>query len=179
MFSKSQGIWNLLPRTYGLYNECCNRNQTGFDCLEKRSFIMPRKTYYSPGIALIGTSSHAAEGGPIVYVSGQPPIDPDTGKLVEGGIRHQALQAFQNVFSILSTAGLTQNDVLHVNIYLSDLSDLPAVNAVYARQFTAPYPALTVIGVAALPLDARIQIDMVAYRTESPPVCIPPTEITC
>jgi 2-iminobutanoate/2-iminopropanoate deaminase len=140
---------------------------------------MPRKTYNAPGIALIGTSTHAAEGGPLVYISGQPPIDPETGRLVEGSIRHQALQSFQNVFSILSTAGLTQNDVLHVNIYLSDLSDLPAVNAVYARQFTAPYPALTVIGVAALPLDARIQIDMVAYRTESPPVCIPPTEITC
>ena len=125
---------------------------------------MPRKAISAPGAVSVGPYSHAVESGDLFYLSGQTPLDPSSGRLVEGDISAQAEQCFKNLFSVLSAAGLTPEEVIKVNVYLVDMQDFAAMNAVYSRQFSAPYPARTTIGVAALPLGARIEIEMIARR---------------
>jgi 2-iminobutanoate/2-iminopropanoate deaminase len=125
---------------------------------------MTRKAISAPGAVVVGPYSSAIESGDTVYLSGQTPLDPATGRLVEGGIGAQAERCFQNLFAVLAAAGLAPGDVVKVNVYLVDMSDFAAMNEVYARQFAQPFPARTTIGVASLPLGARIEIELVARR---------------
>jgi 2-iminobutanoate/2-iminopropanoate deaminase len=125
---------------------------------------MPRKTYSSPSAQAIGPYSHAVEAGGFVYLSGQTPLDPATGKLVEGGIEAQTEQCFRNLFTVLGAAGLAPADVVKVNVFLRDMADFTAMNDVYGRQFDKPYPARSTVAVAGLPKDARIEIELVAAR---------------
>lgn len=85
--------------------------------------------------------------------------------MAQGGIAEQTEQYFQNLFNVLTTAGLTPDDVVKVNVFLTDMNDFAAMNEVYAKRFTPPYPARTTIGVAALPLQARIEIEMIARKS--------------
>jgi 2-iminobutanoate/2-iminopropanoate deaminase len=124
--------------------------------------MMPRKSIDAPGAAAVGPYSHAVEAGKFLYLSGQTPLDPATGKLVEGGISQQTEQCFKNLFSVLHAAGLTPDEVIKVNVFLTHMTDFQAMNAVYARQFNQPYPARTTIGVASLPLGANIEIELIA-----------------
>ena len=113
--------------------------------------------------APVGPYSQAIVHGGLVYVSGQVPLDPATGRLVEGEIEAQAERVFANLRAVLEAAGASMDDVLRVAVYLTDLALFPRVNAVYARQFGAgPKPARTTVGVAALPLGAAIEVDAVA-----------------
>lgn len=128
---------------------------------------MPRKAFSSPTATAVGPYSHAIEAGEFVYLSGQTPLDPATGKLAEGDVGVQAAQCFHNLFGVLAAAGCTPDDVIKVNVYLTDMKDFQAMNAVYEQQFGQPYPARTTIGVAALPLGARIEIEMIARRGSS------------
>jgi 2-iminobutanoate/2-iminopropanoate deaminase len=123
-----------------------------------------RKAFSSPGAVAVGPYSHAVEAGELVYLSGQTPLDPATGALVGGGIGAQAEQCFRNLLGVLAAAGLGSDDVVKVNVYLVDMADFAAMNAVYERQFSRPFPARTTIGVASLPLGARIEIELVARR---------------
>jgi len=125
---------------------------------------MPRQAVSAPGAVAVGPYSHAVESGDIVFLSGQTPIDTRSGQLVEGDVSAQAEQCFHNLFQVLAAAGLTPDHVEKVNVFLTDMADFAAMNAVYARQFTPPYPARTTIGVASLPLGARIEIEMIARR---------------
>ncbi len=125
---------------------------------------MPRKAFSSPGATAVGPYSHAVEAGRFVYLSGQTPLDPGTHQLLAGDVQAQTEQCFRNLFEVLRAAGLTPDSVIKVNVYLADMSDFAAMNEVYARQFTQPYPARTTIGVAALPLGARVEIELVARR---------------
>lgn len=115
----------------------------------------------------IGPYSQAVQGANFIYLSGQTPIDPVTGKLVEGGIGEQTRQAFQNLKAVLLSGGLSLEDVVKVNVYLVDMADFAGMNAVYQEQFAAPYPARTTVAVAGLPLGARVEIEMVALRPVS------------
>ena len=115
----------------------------------------------------IGPYSPAVQGANFIYLSGQTPIDPVTGKLVEGGIGEQTRQAFQNLKAVLLAGGLSLEDVVKVNVYLVDMADFAGMNAVYQEQFAAPYPARTTVAVAGLPLYARVEIEMVALRPVS------------
>jgi 2-iminobutanoate/2-iminopropanoate deaminase len=129
---------------------------------------MPRKAVSAPNAAAVGPYSHAVESNGFLYLSGQTPLDPAAGKLVEGGIARQAEQCFMNLFGVLQAAGLSPDDVVKVNVFLTDMANFSAMNEVYARQFEQPYPARTTIGVASLPLGAQIEIEMVAaLRQES------------
>lgn len=123
---------------------------------------MPRKAFSSPGATAIGPYSHAVESGRMVYFSGQTPLDPATGQLVQGGISAQTAQCFKNLFAVLAASGLQPDDVVKVNVYLVDMNDFVEMNAVYSRQFNQPFPARTTIGVAALPMNARVEIEMIA-----------------
>lgn len=125
---------------------------------------MPRKAYNAKGAVAIGPYSQAVESGDQIYLSGQTPIDPTTGKLVLGGITAQTEQCFKNLFKVLAASGLSPDDVIKVNVYLADMSNFESMNSVYQMQFSAPYPARTTIGVASLPLGAQVEIEMIARR---------------
>ena len=110
----------------------------------------------------VGPFSPAVRDGDRVYTSGQVAQDPVTGKLVEGGVVAQTEQIFRNLQAILSAANTSFADVVKVNVYLTDIGNFAAMNEVYAKHFAAPYPARTTIGVAALPLGAVVEIEMIA-----------------
>ncbi len=125
---------------------------------------MARTAFSAAGAATVGPYSHAVAAGEFVYLSGQTPLDPKTGKLVEGDVGAQTAQCFENLANVLAAAGLTLDDVVKVNVFLTDMGDFAAMNAVYATKFAAPYPARSTVGVAALPLGARVEIEMIARR---------------
>lgn len=97
-----------------------------------------------------------------MFLSGQTPIDPATGRLLDGDVAVQTRQVFANLTSVLAAAGRTLEDVIKVNVYLVDMEDFTAMNSVYAGTFSAPYPARTTVAVAGLPLGARVEIELVA-----------------
>jgi len=108
-----------------------------------------------------GPFSPAIRSQGFIYVSGQIGQDPATGKLVDGGVERQTEQALTNLVAILDAAGKGLADVVRVAVYLTDIGSFAAVNGIYARYFAEPYPARTTIGVAALPLGAVVEIDVV------------------
>ena len=123
---------------------------------------MSRKAVTAEGAAVVGPYSQAVRAGELLFLSGQTSLDPATGRLVEGGVGAQTEQCFRNLFAVLRAAGLSPDAVVKVNVFLTDMADFPAMNEVYARQFERPYPARSTVGVAALPLGARIEIELVA-----------------
>ncbi|NLI96268.1 MAG: RidA family protein [Synergistaceae bacterium] len=125
---------------------------------------MKRKAFCPEGAVAVGPYSHAVESGDVLYLSGQTPIDPATGQLVEDDIEAQARQCFRNLFAVLQSAGLSQENVVKVNVFLTDMNDFARMNAVYREQFEPPYPARSTIGVASLPLGARVEIEMIARK---------------
>jgi 2-iminobutanoate/2-iminopropanoate deaminase len=102
--------------------------------------------------------------GDMIFVSGQLGIDPDQGQVVEGGIVPQTEQVMKNLAAILGEAGAGLDDVVMTSIYLIDLQDFQAMNEVYSRHLTEPYPARATVQIAALPSGARIEIAVVARR---------------
>jgi len=112
----------------------------------------------------IGPYSQAVKVGGWLYISGQIPLDPSTGEVVEGGVESQTRRVLENIKAILEAAGYTINDVVKVTVYLVDLNDFQAFNKVYSEYFSNHYPARTTVQVSALPRNARIEIDVIAYR---------------
>lgn len=125
---------------------------------------MVKKTFAPEGVAVVGPYSPAVEAGDLIYFSGQIPIDASTGKIVEGDIKIQSQQCFNNLSKLLNAASVSSDDVVKVTVYLTDISDFAAVNEVYGNYFNSPYPARTAIAVVALPLGAKIEIDVIAKR---------------
>ena len=111
--------------------------------------------------AAIGPYSQAVRRGNTVYLSGQIPLDPATGQLIEGDIAAHTRRVFANLRAVCDAAGGSLDDVVRVGIYLMDLDDFAAVNAVMAEHFTAPYPARSTIQVSGLPRGARVEIDAI------------------
>ena len=110
---------------------------------------MPRTAIHSDQApAAIGPYSQATRTGNLVFLSGQTPLDPATGNLVEGDIAVQARQAFDNIKAVVAAAGGTMDDIVRVGLYLTDLSQFGEVNAVMAEYFSQPYPARSTIEVA-------------------------------
>jgi reactive intermediate/imine deaminase len=109
----------------------------------------------------IGTYSQAVRAGKTVYLSGQIPLVPATMALVEGGIRAQITQVFDNLQAVARAAGGSLADTVKLTIYLTDLADFPEVNDVMANYFETPYPARATVQVAALPRGARVEIDAI------------------
>jgi 2-iminobutanoate/2-iminopropanoate deaminase len=109
----------------------------------------------------VGPFSAAVTGTPTLFVSGQVAQHPETGQLNGDDAASQARQALANLAAVLEAAGKTEVDVIRVAVYLADMGDFAAVNAVYADFFSAPFPARTAIAVAGLPLGALVEIDVV------------------
>ncbi|MBN1917564.1 MAG: RidA family protein [Verrucomicrobia bacterium] len=112
----------------------------------------------------IGPYSQAVAAGDLVFVSGQIPLDPATGAMVEGGIEAQTERAMANLGAVLEAAGLGFGNVVKTTIFLTDMGDFPAVNAIYGRSFSSDPPARATIQVAALPKGALIEIEVIAAR---------------
>ena len=112
--------------------------------------------------AAIGPYSQAIQVGNIVYTSGQIPIDPSTGSLVEGGVKEQARQSLLNVKAILEEAGLTMSNVAKTTVFMADMNDFAEMNAVYAEFFKEPYPARSAVAVKTLPKGALVEIEVIA-----------------
>jgi 2-iminobutanoate/2-iminopropanoate deaminase len=109
----------------------------------------------------VGPFSQAVEVGGFLYVSGHVGQDPATGKMVEGGIVAETERVFQNLAAVLKAAGRSFADVARAGVYLTRMGDYVAMNDIYAKHFSQPFPARTTIGVAALPLGACVEIDLV------------------
>lgn len=109
----------------------------------------------------IGPYSQAVKAGSFVFVSGQIPLDPQTGELVSG-IENQAAQSLENLRAILNAAGLGMENVVKCSIFLTDMADFTAVNKVYERFFSAPCPARSCVAVSALPKGALIEVEAIA-----------------
>lgn len=109
----------------------------------------------------IGTYSQAIKVGDTVYLSGQIPLMPATGRMVEGDMRAQITRVFENLTGVAQAAGGRLADVVKLNVFLTDLGHFALVNEVMAQYFREPYPARAAIGVAALPKGAAVEIDAV------------------
>ena len=130
---------------------------------------MPRTAIHSDHApAAIGPYSQATRAGNLVFFSGQVPLDPATGNLVEGDIAAQARQAFDNIKAVVAAAGGSMDDIVRVGLYLTDLSQFGEVNAVMAEYFSQPYPARSTIEVSALPRGARFEVDAVMVLPVNP-----------
>lgn len=112
----------------------------------------------------IGPYSQAVEANGILFISGQVPIDPATGKLVEGGIKDQTEQVMKNIGAILEAAGLNYSHVVKSTCLLSDMDNFGAMNEVYSRFYTSEMPARAAYGVVKLPLGALIEVETIAVR---------------
>jgi len=112
--------------------------------------------------AAVGPYSQAITAGGFLYTAGQIPLDPATGELIEGDITAQTTRVLENLRALLHAAGAGFADVVKTTVFLTDLADFAAMNAVYAGYFQAPFPARSTIQVAALPKGARVEIEAVA-----------------
>jgi 2-iminobutanoate/2-iminopropanoate deaminase len=109
--------------------------------------------------APIGPYSQAVAANGVLYCSGQVPLNPGTGELVEGGIAEQARRCLENLDAVCRAAGASLSEAVRIGIYLTDMASFPEVNEVYAGFFSEPFPVRTTVGVAALPKGALVEMD--------------------
>jgi 2-iminobutanoate/2-iminopropanoate deaminase len=114
--------------------------------------------------AAIGPYSQAVRVGGWLFTAGQVPLDPATGEIVQGSVTEQAERVFLNLAAVLRAAGLGPEHVVKTTVFLTDLADFAEVNRVYGAFFVEPYPARSTVQVAALPREARVEVELVAYR---------------
>ena len=112
--------------------------------------------------AAIGPYSQAIRAGSLLFLSGQIPLNPKTGAMVDGDIAAQTHQVFANLKAILEAGGATFDDVVKTTVYLADMNDFATVNEIYGTHFSSPAPARATVQAARLPKDARVEIDLVA-----------------
>jgi 2-iminobutanoate/2-iminopropanoate deaminase len=122
----------------------------------------PVSTKRAPDV--IGPYSQGMRSGTLVYCSGQLGLDPATGMFVEGGVEEQADRALRNLAAVLEAAGASFADVIKVTVFLVDMGDFAALNAVYSRFVPEPRPARSTVAVAALPKGGLVEIEAIAVR---------------
>ncbi len=114
--------------------------------------------------AAIGPYSQAIESNGFLFVSGQIPVNPATAEIVEGEITEQTTQVFKNIKAILVEAGYTTENVVKTTVFLADMADFAAMNAVYAEQFTGAFPARSAVAVKTLPKNVLVEIETIATK---------------
>lgn len=125
---------------------------------------MVRKTYRGKNVTASGPYSHAVDADPFVFFSGQTAMNSETVVDLKGNIAEQTKRCFTNLIDVLDAANLTLDDVVKVNVYLTDMNNFNAMNDVYKTFFNDPYPARTCVAVLALPLGAEVEIELIAKR---------------
>ena len=113
---------------------------------------------------MLGPYAQAVAVGDLVFCAGQVGLDPASGRLVPGGVEAETARVLENLAAVLAAAALGLGDIVKTTVYLVDLEEFAAMNAVYGRYFSPPYPARATVGVAALPAGARVEIEAVATR---------------
>lgn len=116
--------------------------------------------------AAVGPYSQGIRFGNLLFLSGQLGIDPIQKKMVDGGVEAQARQIFKNISAVLASAGAGLDHVLKATVFLKDMGDFKAVNAIYETAFQKPFPARSAFAVKQLPLDADVEIEVIAGLTE-------------
>lgn len=114
--------------------------------------------------APIGPYAQARFSGPLLFISGQIPLNPDSGEMVTGDLQAETRQVMANLQAILKEAGMDFSHLIKVSIFLLDMKDFAQINEVYGSYFTAPFPARETVQVAGLPMGARIEISAIASR---------------
>lgn len=112
----------------------------------------------------IGPYSQAIEINGFIFLSGQLPVDPATGEIVEGGIKEQTIKVFDNIDNVLKAIGLTMDNVVKTTVFLADISLFADMNEVYARYFPGTFPARSAFAVKQLPKDALVEIECIAAK---------------
>jgi 2-iminobutanoate/2-iminopropanoate deaminase len=124
---------------------------------------MSKQTISSPDAPkAIGPYSPAVRAGQLLFVSGQVPIDPATGNMIDGDIAAQTRRVLDNIGALLKAGALTFGDVVRTTVFLADMNDFGTVNEIYGTYFSEPYPARATVQVARLPKDSRVEIDVIA-----------------
>ena len=123
---------------------------------------MKKCFFTEKGPRAIGPYCTATLSGSLAFLSGMLGIDPSTGKLIEGGVEAQARQSMQNICAVLEELGLSPASVLKTTVFLSDLNNFGRVNAIYADFFGPDYPSRSCVEVARLPMDALVEIEVIA-----------------
>jgi 2-iminobutanoate/2-iminopropanoate deaminase len=126
--------------------------------LKVKTIIKPKNA-----AAPVGPYNHAVRVGDLLFCSGQIPLDPATGNVVGGDIRAQTERVLENVKAILADQGLSFANVIKSTVFMTNLGDFAAMNEVYARYFTADFPARSTVQVAALPRGANVEIEVIAH----------------
>jgi 2-iminobutanoate/2-iminopropanoate deaminase len=124
---------------------------------------MPQAVSTQAAPAAIGPYSQAIRAGDFLFVSGQIPLDPATGALVDGDVRAQTRRVLENLSAIVAAGGASLERVVKTTVYLVDMNDFPAMNEVYATFFSAPAPARATVQVGRLPKDVRVEIDAIVF----------------
>lgn len=114
--------------------------------------------------AAVGPYSQAIDCGDFVFLSGQIPLVPETGLVAKGGLEAQAHQMFANIQAVLAEAGMSLSNVVKTTVFMTDLSQFAAFNAIYAEHFKAPYPARSCVEVSALPKGVLVECELIARR---------------
>lgn len=114
--------------------------------------------------AAVGPYSQAVRAGNLLFLSGQVPLDPATGKLVEGDITAQAAQVCKNLMAVLESQGLSADNVVKTTVFITDMKTFPLVNEVYKQYFKAPCPARSCVEVSALPLGVQVEMEAIAVE---------------
>ncbi|MFF2446695.1 RidA family protein [Neobacillus sp. NPDC058068] len=126
---------------------------------------MTRKAYTAKNAVASGPYSHAVDAGEFIFLSGQTAMNTVGAEKLTGDIAAQTKQCFANLFEVLEAGNLTPDDVVKVNVYLTDMKNFTAMNEVYKTFFADPYPARTCVAVLALPLGAEVEIELIAKRS--------------
>ncbi len=114
--------------------------------------------------AAIGPYSQAVETDGMVFLSGQIPVNPATGNVVDGGVKEQTAQVFENIKSVLAEAGLTVENIVKTTVFLKDMSLFAEMNEVYAGYFDKDFPARSAVAVKSLPKDVMVEIECIAVK---------------
>jgi len=114
--------------------------------------------------AAIGPYSQAIDTGTFIYTSGQIPVNPSTGEVVDGGIEQQTAQVLENLKNVLEAAGSSLSKVIKTTVFIKDMNNFSTMNEVYKSYFTEPYPARSCVEVARLPKDVLVEIEAVAQK---------------
>ena len=129
-------------------------------------FVLKERIQTENAPAAIGPYSQAIKAGGFVFVSGQIPIDPQTGQFVAGGITEQTARVLKNLKAVLEAAGSSLDQVVKTTVFLADMKEFSGMNEVYTTFFSSPPPARATVAAAGLPRDARVEIEAIALVSE-------------
>ena len=148
----------------GLVTSLCSATAYPVVIVKQGEIMLKKIIKTSEAPQAIGPYSQAVEAGGFVFVSGQIPLDPASGILIQGDIKEQTRRVMENAGKILSAAGCSMADVVKTTIYLKDMNDFGAVNEVYGGYFTSDPPARATVEVARLPKEAVVEMDFIAKK---------------